>query len=402
MNLSETDENRDVAGWSPGQGPRIAVLYDCVFPYVPGGGQKRLFEICRRLVAMGWQVDWYGLKSWEQAGEIQVEGIRFIPVAPSVPMYSESGKRSISQTMYYGRSIAKVSGLGGYDVVHLGQWPYFHFFPAWLYTRFSKAQLSADWWEVWGRHWTEYYGAKGWLGMALERLCARIPARLIAISEIGARQLGGIGVAPHRMQVIHNGIDWHRILGVAASTQVSDLIYVGRLQPHKNVDCLLKAVPHLEGLKAQPFSLTVVGDGPERASLEQLSRDLGIQDRVKFLGAIAADDDVYAQIKAARVFVHPSTKEGGGSITSLEANAAGLPVVAFRHEAGLSPELIVEGVNGSWVDQVSPQYLAQGIARALDMQDSGGTAQRCVDFAGQFDWDILARQYHQIFKSLLR
>lgn len=402
MNLSETIEGSDVAGWSLGQGPRVAVLYDCVFPYVPGGGQKRLFEICRRLVAMGWQVDWYGLKSWDQAGEIQVEGIRFIPVAPSVPMYSASGKRSISQTMYYGRAIAKVSGLGAYDVVHLGQWPYFHFFPAWLYTMFGKALLSADWWEVWGSHWREYYGAKGWLGMALERVCARIPAKLIAISAIGARQLGGIGVAPQRLQVIHNGIDWNRIRSVAAAVHQSDLIYVGRLQPHKNVDCLLKALPHLEGLKARPFSLTVVGDGPERAGLEQLSRDLGIQDRVKFLGAISADDDVYAQIKAARVFVHPSTKEGGGSITSLEANAAGLPVVAFRHEAGLSPELILEGVNGSWVDQVGPQYLAQGIARALDMQDSVGTAQRCVDFAGQFDWDILARQYHQLFKSMLR
>ncbi|TDM09549.1 MAG: hypothetical protein C4K60_09935 [Ideonella sp. MAG2] len=402
MNPYESSEGSDLNSGLRSQRPRIAILYDCVFPYVPGGGQKRLFEICRRLVAMGWQVDWYGLKSWEQTGEVQVEGIRFIPVAPSVPMYSESGKRSISQTLYYGRAVAKVSGLGSYDVVHLGQWPYFHFFPAWLYTRFGKAHLTADWWEIWGRHWTEYYGAKGWLGMVLERLCARIPAKLVAISEMGARQLGGIGVVPRRLQVIHNGIDCRRILSVAAAAQQSDLIYVGRLQPHKNVDCLLKALPHLERLKERAFSLTIVGDGPERASLEQLSRELGIQDRVKFLGSIAADDDVYAQIKAARVFVHPSTKEGGGSITSLEANAAGLPVVAFRHEAGLSPELIVDGVNGAWVDQVGPQHLAEGIARALDLQDNRGTAQRCVEFAGQFDWDILARQYHQLFQGLLR
>lgn len=121
------------------RGKRIAVLYDCAYPFVPGGGQKRLYEICRRLVAKGWQVDWYAMKSWPEPGEVVVSGIRFIPVAPARALYSPDGKRSIAQTLIYGRAIANFPRLGGYDIVHMGQWPYFHFFPARLFSLFGGA-----------------------------------------------------------------------------------------------------------------------------------------------------------------------------------------------------------------------------------------------------------------------
>ena len=189
-------------------GPRVAILYDCVYPFVPGGGQKRLYEIFRRLVLKGWQVDWYGLQSWPGPGVAQVDGIRFIPVAAAVPMYGPNGKRLISQALYYGRKIAGSGALRHYDLIHLGQWPYFHFFPALLWSKLGGARLSVDWWEVWGSSWRRNYGKKGIAGAALERVCARIPSKVVAISETGAQQLRGIGVPRHRIRVVHNGINW--------------------------------------------------------------------------------------------------------------------------------------------------------------------------------------------------
>lgn len=380
-----------------GAGGRIAILYDCVYPFVPGGGQKRLFEICRRLVRMGWQVDWYGLKSWPEEGEAFVEGVRFIPVAPARPLYGADGKRSIFRTLYYGLAISRFPGLRNYDRVHMGQWPYFHFFPVMVYALFGRARISVDWWEVWAWHWLEYYGMKGLLGIALERICSRIPSRLVAISEVGARQLVEIGVRRNRIQVIHNGIEWERIRSTAAAGQSHDLIYVGRLQPHKNVDCLVRAVAELRS-RGQTVSLAILGDGPERGALERLVAQMAIESQVTFLGAVASDDDVYAHLRASKVFVHPSTKEGGGSITSLEANAAGLPVVAFIHPNGISPELIDEGVNGHWVAGMSPEALADGIDRALIGEKGEDSRGRCKAFAKAFDWDSLAAQYNNFFR----
>ncbi len=380
------------------RGRRVAVLYDCVFPFVPGGGQRRLFEVCRRLVARGWQVDWYGLQSWPGSGETVVDGVRMIPVAPAVSMYRPDGKRSISQTLYYGRAIARFPGLRHYDIVHLGQWPYFHFFPARLFALFGRARVVADWWEVWNRHWLEYYGLKGWLGMLLERVCARLPTKLIAISETGVRQLGEIGVAKQRIEIVHNGIDWAAISGAEPGAQRSDLVYVGRLQPHKNVNLLVAALGLLKDRGVTP-SLALIGDGPEREALEQQVVRLGLQPQVRFLGAVAEDAEVHRHLRAARVFVHPSTKEGGGSITSLEANAAGLPVVAFAHPGGLSPELIEDGRTGRWVPAVDAQALADGIVDALSMADRSEVPARCVEFAHEFDWDHVAAGYERIWGS---
>lgn len=383
------------------EGRRIAIAYDCAYPFVPGGGQKRLFEICRRLVKMGWQIDWYALQSWSGPGETTVEGIRFIAVAPAVALYSDNGKRSIFQTLYYGRAVAKFPRLGSYDLVHMGQWPFFHFVPIRFFSWFGGARVSADWWEVWAKHWFEYYGRKGLPGVMLEWFCARLPSQLVAISETGARQLAGIGINPERVQVIHNGIDWYRIRGTNPAAQANDIVYLGRLQPHKNVDILLLALRLLRD-RGRTLTLTIIGDGPERAALEKMTDDLGLRAQVRFPGAVEEDDDVYALLKASRLFVHPSTKEGGGSITSLEANAAGLPVVAFRHPGGISPELIEEGVNGHWVDTVDAVALADGIARALAALKETGVSERCEAFAQPFDWDVLAMQYDVLFRTRLK
>jgi L-malate glycosyltransferase len=375
---------------------RIALLYDCTYPHVPGGGQKRLFEIFRRLVAMGWEVDWYGLKAWEGEEIPEIEGIRFIPVAPAKPLYGEDGKRSITQTLYYGKAIARFPAIGGYDIVHMGQWPYFHFFPARLFSLFGGARVTADWWEVWAGHWRKYYGAKGYLGMALERLCARVPKRLVAISETGVQQLRGLGVPARKLEVIHNGIDFHAIASTPPADMRSDLIYLGRLQPHKNVHLLIEALALL-AQQGHEFSLSIIGEGPERKSLQALADKLDVSSQITWLGAVQADTEVYGHLRASRIFVHPSTKEGGGSITSLEANAAGLPVVAFTVPEGISSELIVEGRNGCWVQGVEASRLADGINRAHELTQKSDTRENCAAFARDFDWSGLSEQYHKLF-----
>lgn len=379
---------------------RIALLYDCTYPHVPGGGQKRLFEISRRLVAKGWQIDWYGLKSWPHVEPEVVDGILYVPVAPTTTMYRPDGKRAILQTLHFGRAIAKFPRIGRYDIVHMGQWPYFHFFPVRLFAYFGGASVSVDWWEVWDKHWTVYYGPKGLLGRVLERVCARIPQRTVAISETGLDQLKKIGVQSHNVEVIHNGLDFKAISNAVPAPLTSDIIYLGRLQPHKNVNLLLEAVALL-AQRGHRLKISIIGDGSETAHLHQLAANRAISEQINWLGAIESDAEVHSLLRSSRLFVHPSTKEGGGSITSLEANAAGLPVVAFNAHNGISFELISEGVNGSWVGEFSAAALASGIERGLKLADEATCRSRCTDFAKSFDWDVIADQYDRMFQRMI-
>jgi glycosyltransferase involved in cell wall biosynthesis len=134
---------------------------------------------------------------------------------------------------------------------------------------------------------------------------------------------------------------------VTPSSIATDLLYVGRLVDHKNIDLLLDALTQLKLHGASPKTV-IAGDGPERLRLETVAQTRGL-DNVLFLGPVETDRSIYAIMKSAHVFVLPSMREGFG-LAALEAAAAGLPIVTVdsRHNAAL--ELVV----GRTIGLVSP------------------------------------------------
>jgi glycosyltransferase involved in cell wall biosynthesis len=100
-------------------------------------------------------------------------------------------------------------------------------------------------------------------------------------------------------------------------------LFVGRLLPGKGVENLLRALsdPRLESAQ-----LDIIGDGPERTYLEELTKDLGLSSRVRFHGAVAREE-LHRWYKSASLFVNPSFSEGG-PLTVLESLALGVPVVS--------------------------------------------------------------------------
>lgn len=143
-------------------------------------------------------------------------------------------------------------------------------------------------------------------------------------------------------EAVSCGIDLSRYgdLGRPPRAAPASVLFVGRLEPEKHVDLLLKAFALLP--PALDARLEIVGMGSLRMALEELACRLGIASRVTFAGAIS-DDALLEAYPRAGLFAMPGTAELQ-SIATLEAMAAGLPVVAA--DAMALPHLVHDGENG--------------------------------------------------------
>lgn len=155
-------------------------------------------------------------------------------------------------------------------------------------------------------------------------------------------------------------------------------------EPHKNVDLVLRALARLR--ERFDFAYTIVGDGYLRPGLEELTRELGLSDRVTFTGFV--EPDTLQQLLLNHdLFVlttseTPVAYEGFG-LVYLEAGACGCPALAARI-AGAA-EAIDEGKSGMFVDEVNVDRLEAQLARFL----SGSiqfSSDNCVAFARKFTW----------------
>ena len=197
--------------------------------------------------------------------------------------------------------------------------------------------------------------------MQAERCLSRWTAGYVAVSGWLAGELYGmLGAGKSKIRVIPNGIEtagFYREKGC----RKSDSFLVGtaaRLVPEKGLDVFLKAASCLKP-RFPEISFVIAGDGPLRLPLEEMSRQLGVQDRVVFLGHCERIPEFLAGLD---VFVMPSRSEGQG-IAVLEAMAAGCPVVASS--AGGLRELIRHGENGLLFPVGDAQVLADCIASCL-------------------------------------
>ncbi len=181
-----------------------------------------------------------------------------------------------------------------------------------------------------------------------------------------------IGCPRDRIDVVGSGID---LTGFSYRPPLSlgsgpvRLVAVGRLARRKGFHTLIKAVARLthSGMNVQ---LTLIGDGEERAALEHLSRALGIEVRVQFMG-MQPHTEINRLLADSHMFAAPSetTSSGGADApvnTIKEAMAVGVPVCATRH--GGIPELVQEGVTGTLAREGDPEDLSNAITRLIDLE----------------------------------
>lgn len=149
-------------------------------------------------------------------------------------------------------------------------------------------------------------------------------------------------------------------------------------------------------LKAVPAKLLMVGDGPERPYCEQLCRDLGVCEHVRFLGKQDAVEEI---LSIADLFMMPSESESFG-LAALEAMACKVPVITSN--AGGLPELNVDGVTGFMDNVGDVQEMAHhAIAILEDDQRLESFKENAYNRAKEFDLKLILPVYEEYYQEII-
>lgn len=181
----------------------------------------------------------------------------------------------------------------------------------------------------------------------------------------------------------------------APSRDGQRLLFVGRLMPQKGVEHLIHAL----ALMKTKSSLDIVGDGPSRASLEQLAKQLEVAPRIRWHGQVSQSELPPLYQRAAAVVV-PSIEEGLG-LVAVEALLCETPVVAF--DSGGLPDVIQHNKTGLLVKPGDRQALASTLDELLARDGRAGDLGRAgrIYALSAFAPESAARRYAGIYRQVL-
>ena len=251
-------------------------------------------------------------------------------------------------------------------------------------------------------HGADLYAFRGGLLARMKRFVVRRAAAATVVSEAMRDELARLGANPGKVEVQPMGVDFDdRFVPGEARRSRDELLFVGRLVEKKGLRHLLDAMPRV--LEAHPRAfLTVAGFGPEAAERTAQARRLGIDDRVRFVGAVAQADlpELY---RRAAVFVAPFVRSSSGDqeglgLVLVEAIACGCPVVVSDLPA--VQQVLGGDAAAVRVPPADPDALAAALVEMLSRPPSAPElATRRKRLERQFGWPRVAEGYSALLRA---
>jgi glycosyltransferase involved in cell wall biosynthesis len=375
--------------------PIVAVVCDTIYPYSQGGRETRYQELVPRL-AQRFEMHVYTMRWWDGPRSYTSDGVTYHAISPLLPLYT-GNRRSLRQALGFGLSCLRLLRCD-FNVLDADHIPYSQLFVLWLVTRLKRKPFVVTWHEVWSRaYWCQYLGWPGWIAWLTERLAMRLPDRIIAASPQTAERLWRLLRGRTQIATVPNGIDFNLIREISADAKMTDVVVVGRLIEHKHVDMVLDV---LAGLRANGMHLTcrIIGYGPARAALTDQAQSLGIADSVEFRDGVRDHQELYSLIKAARLFVSLSAREGFG-LAVLEAIACGIPVLTTSAPDNHAQHLAAKYSRGQ-VCEPTPEAVTSAIRGLLTVAELGSDAEHDTDpWVADYDWSAMADRVAKVYSA---
>lgn len=306
------------------------------------------------------------------------------------------------------QSITLMNDLGNVDIIHAHDWLVAHAASS-LKHAYQVPMVATI-------HATEYGRHQGYLPEPMNKLIHQIEwwltfesVRTICCSQYMAEQVERIFELPgDKIDIIPNGIDasnfennvnvnLHRRKYVPPGDKL--VFFVGRLVYEKGIQTVIEAMPII--LKKVPdVTFVVAGTGPHLNQLRSLTRDLGLENKVKFTGYVD-NDALSAFYKCADLTVVPSLYEPFGMVV-LESMAMGTPTIV-ADTGGLS-EIVIHEETGLKFKAGEPGSLAEAILRILtdDTLCDRITADARAYMGDRFNWGSIARKTISVYEQARR
>lgn len=389
---------------------KIGLVYDLAYPWSIGGGEKSLYELALELRDRGHEPHLFTMHWWDGPPDMIRDGLHYHAVCPKLPIYNDCGRRILLQPLRFAWGlITRLPRLSprSFDVFDLHTFPFFSVFAFWavrlLYAR--RIPWILTWLEVWGRpYWMRYLGLLGMIGAWIEWLCARLTSVHLCISPTTARQLHELlGVSKEHIHVIPRGFRPPDRSLDGDGKKLERVVVVNRLIDYKRVDLIIRAwrqvQSHLPGA-----TLHIVGDGPERATLEQLAAEEGVASLIRFHGFFSERESVLEMIAGSDLLVQPSTREGQSTVV-LEAMSLGTAVLAADGPETAVADFFVAIEDGSAMllpCDATPERWAESIIRLLrDDNLRRRLVDSCRQQADRFRWkESIAPRIEALYQSL--
>jgi phosphatidylinositol alpha-mannosyltransferase len=241
------------------------------------------------------------------------------------------------------------------------------------------------------------------IGPAARRLVARADASVAVSPAAGRYAAGALGLPLGAFRIVPNGVDVAQFAGAEPIEDLIDasrplLLFVGRLEPRKGLDVLIRAWLRLRARRPE-VRLCVMGEGSERDRCQQMIPP-SLRPDVLFVGAVAEAEKARYHA-SADVYVAPNTGGESFGIVLLEAMSAGLPVVASDIPGFRS--VMTDGREGRLVAPGDAPALATALD-ALLVNDKLRTAMAAEGLrsALDYDWGVVTRRLLDIYHHLVR
>ena len=339
----------------------ICLVYDLLYPYTIGGGERWYRSLAEALAGEGHRVTYLTLRHWPESEVVEIPGVEVVPVGPRLEFYTAGGRRRIRPALRFGWGVLRHLARDGarYDVVHTASFPYFSLLAAALARRRHRYRIVVDWFEVWSSdYWRDYLGPVGGrIGLAVQGRCIRVPQQAFCFSRLFERRLREQGLRGDVtvLEGIYAGPG-----GRPPEPAEPVVVFAGRHIPEKQAPALVPAiararerVPELRG--------EIFGNGPARPEVLRLIAKHGLVGAVQAPGFVA-EDRLRTALRRALCLALPSRREGYGLVV-VEAAALGVPTVVVRGPDNAATELVEEGENGAVANSVQPSELAAAILR---------------------------------------